>query len=279
VIAKKKGRGTLIAIGGNEDRRNKLEVLRRVIDEAKGSDTYVEVVTTASRIPRELERTYGRAFNKIGVKKYDAINIAYREEAFKERYVERVKEADVVFFTGGDQLRLTNILGDSDFLRAVRERFENGAVIAGTSAGAAALSDTMIYRGESKYGLVKNNVSMRRGFEFVENIAFDTHCIGRGRILRLFQAVAQNPDNIGIGLSEDTAVVMHEEHIMEVVGNGTVVVVEGSHLRKSNIDTIKTGDLIAVENFYVHSFIAGYKYDLEKRKVIAYPRKKPSRRS
>lgn len=274
MIARKRGRGTLIAIGGNEDRRNKLEVLRRVIDEGKGSDTYVEVVTTASSVPRELERTYERVFNKIGVYKFDAINIAYRDEAFNANYVERVEKADVIFFTGGDQLRLINILGDSDFLDAVRRRFENGAVIAGTSAGAAALSDTMIYRGESKYGLVKNNVSMRRGFEFVENIAFDTHCIGRGRILRLFQAVAQNPANIGIGLSEDTAIVIHDEHVMEVIGNGTVIVVEGSHLRKSNINEIRTGELIAAENFHVHSLIAGYKYDLEKRKVIAYPRKK-----
>ena len=274
MTAKKKGKGTLIAIGGNEDRKNKLEVLRRVIDEGKGADTYVEVVTTASRIPKELERTYEKAFNKIGVKKFDAINIAYRDEAFNANYIERVEKSDVIFFTGGDQLRLTDILGGSDFLNAVRKRFENGAVIAGTSAGAAALSDTMIYRGESKYGLVKNNVSMRRGFEFVENIAFDTHCIGRGRILRLFQVVAQNPENIGIGLSEDTAVVMHDEHVMEVIGNGTVIVVEGSHLRKSNIDSIRTGQLIAAENFHVHSLIAGYKYDLEKRKVVAYPRKK-----
>ena len=273
MTARRKGRGTLIAIGGNEDRRNRLEVLRRVIDEGKGPDTYVELVTTASRIPRELERTYERAFKKIGVAKFDAINIAYKDEAFNARYIERVEKADVIFFTGGDQLRLINILGGSDFLRAVRERFESGVVIAGTSAGAAALSDTMIYRGESKYGLVKNNVSMRCGFEFAENIVFDTHCIGRGRILRLFQAVAQNPDNVGIGLSEDTAVVMHDEHVMEVIGNGTVIVVEGSHLRKSNIDKIRTGELIAAENFYVHSLIAGYKYDLESKKVVAYPGK------
>ncbi len=274
MTAKKKGKGTLIAIGGNEDRMKKLEVLRRVIAEGKGSDTYVEVVTTASRIPLELEKTYEMAFKNIGVGKFDAVNIAYRDEAFNEKYIERVKKADVIFFTGGDQLRLANILGGSDFLNAVRERFEDGAVVAGTSAGAAALSDTMIYRGESKYGLVKNNVSMKRGFEFVENIAFDTHCIGRGRILRLFQVVALNPASFGIGLSEDTAVVMHDEHIMEVIGNGTVIVVEGSHLRKSNIDNIKTGELIATENFHVHSLIAGYKFDLEKRKVVAYPKKK-----
>lgn len=271
MTVKKKGKGTLIAIGGNEDRRNKLEVLRRVVEEARGPDTYVEIVTTASSVPRELERTYEKAFKKIGVERFDALNIAYRDEAFNERYVKRVEKADVIFFTGGDQLRLINILGNSDFLRAVRDRFENGAVIAGTSAGAAALSDTMIYRGESKYGLVKNNVCMRHGFEFVENIAFDTHCIGRGRILRLFQVVAAMPNNIGIGLSEDTAIVMHNENIMEVVGNGTVIVVEGSHLKKSNIDKIRTGELIAVENFYVHSLIAGYKYDLSKKEVIAYP--------
>ena len=271
MTAKKKGKGTLIAIGGNEDRRNKLNVLRRVIEEGKGRDTYVEVVTTASRIPRELERTYERAFDIIGVKRFDAFNIAYRYEADRKHYIDRVKRADVIFFTGGDQLRLVDILGESDFLKAVRERFEEGAVIAGTSAGAAALSDTMIYRGESKYGLVKDNVSMRRGFEFVENIAFDTHCIGRGRILRLFQAVAQNPANVGIGLSEDTAIVMNDEKVMEVIGSGTVVVVEGSHLRKSNIDRISSGKLIAAENFHVHSLIAGYKYDLEKKVVIAYP--------
>lgn len=269
--ARKKRGGSLIAIGGNEDRKNRLEVLKRVIEEGKGSDTLVEIVTTASRIPRELEKTYERAFHKIGVDHFDSVNIAHRSDADKQQYIDRIRKADVIFFTGGDQLRLTRILNDSCFLDAVRECYENGAVIAGTSAGAAALSDTMIYRGESKYGLVKNNVCMRRGFQFVENIAFDTHFVGRGRVLRLFQVVAANPLNIGIGLAEDTAIVMRDEHVMEVIGNGSVIIVEGSHLKHSNFNEVRSGGLISVENFHVHSLIAGCKYDVKQRKVIEHP--------
>ena len=269
MTAKKLGKGTIIAIGGNEDKKNKLAVLNRVIEESKGRNTRVEIVTTASGIPRELERSYRQAFKRIGVYRFDAANIASRRDANERRYSERLREADLVFFTGGDQLRLTKIMKDSLFFETLKELYFDGKiVVAGTSAGAAAISDTMIYGGESRFGLVKKNIDIGDGFNFVQNIAFDTHFVGRGRILRLFQVVAANPDNIGIGLSEDTAIVMKNEYVFEVIGKGSVIIVDGSHMRNSNIDKVKKGELIAVENFHVHSLIGGYKYDLKERKVI-----------
>jgi cyanophycinase len=265
----KLGKGTIIAIGGNEDKENKLEVLRRVINESKGRNTRVEVVTTASRIPRELERTYRQVFKRIGVYRFGAVNIASHREANEKSYSERLKDADLVFFTGGDQLRLTTIMKNSLYLKTLNDLYHNGSiVIAGTSAGAAAISDTMIYGGESRFGLVKKNIDIGDGFNFVQNIAFDTHFVGRGRILRLFQVVAVNPENVGIGLSEDTGIVMKDEYVFEVIGKGSVIIVDGSHMRSSNITEVKKGELIAVENFHVHSLIAGYKYDLRDKKVI-----------
>ncbi|MCP4181305.1 MAG: cyanophycinase [bacterium] len=268
MTAKKIGNGTLVAIGGKEDKRDGLEILRRVIDEGKGRDTHIEVVTTASREPKPLARVYRDTFRRIGISRYEVINIASREEANSEALSKRMAEADIIFFTGGDQLRLTSILGGSRFLKTLRECYEHGTMIAGTSAGAAAISDTMIYGGESRYGLVKSKVSMSSGFGFIKNVVFDTHFIGRGRIIRLFQVVASNPANVGVGLSEDTAIIMRDEYIMEVIGNGIVIVVDGSHLRNSNISHIGKGDLIAAENFHVHSLIAGYKYNLKTKRVI-----------
>ncbi|MCF7792284.1 MAG: cyanophycinase [Victivallales bacterium] len=271
MTAKKLGNGTIIAIGGNEDKRNSLDVLRRTVEESKGRDTYVELVTTASRVPRELERTYENVFKRIGVYRFDAFNINSGYDADDKCYSDRLKEADLVFFTGGDQWRLTSILKNSLFMDTLKDCYYDGSItVAGTSAGAAAMSDTMIYGGKSKYGLIKDNISIGTGFNLVHNIAFDTHFVGRGRMLRLFQVVATNPDNLGIGLSEDTAIVMHDEYLFEVIGNGSVIIVDGSFLKDTNISKVNKGEIFYVENFHVHSLTAGFKYDLKERKVI-YP--------
>lgn len=263
-----KGKGTLIAIGGNEDKIDELNVLKRVVSEARGRNTSVEVITTASENPRLLADTYERVFERIGVDNFGHINISTRSEASDRSLEKRINEADLIFFTGGDQLRLSSILGGSFFLETVHKRFLNGAVIAGTSAGAAALSETMIYDGDGSWGLVKGSISMGPGIGFVGGMIIDTHFITRNRIGRLFQVVATNPSIIGVGLSDDTGIIIKGEDIFEVFGSGLVLVVDGGHLKNSNISQIHKGEPIAVENFHVHSLGEGYRYNFGERKFL-----------
>ncbi len=263
-----KGNGTLIAIGGSEDKLDDIKVLRRIVSEARGRSTKVEVVTTASESPRAKSEIYERAFKRIGVDRFGAINISSRSEAADRSLARRIEDADLIFFTGGDQLRLSSILGGSFFLEAVHKRFLDGAVIAGTSAGAAVLSETMIYDGEGSSGLLKGSISMGPGIGFVSDMIIDTHFIARSRIGRLFQAVATNPSILGVGLSEDTAVIIRKDNVFEVFGSSLVIVVDGGHLKNSNISKIHKGDPIAVENFHVHSLAEGYVYNFGERKFL-----------
>ncbi len=265
---KTKGNGTLIAIGGNEDKLDDMRVLKRVVSEARGRDTKVEVITTASENPRIMSENYEKAFKRIGVDSFGSINIASRYEAADRSLEDRVKDADLIFFTGGDQLRLSSILGGSFFLETVFQRFLDGAVIAGTSAGAAALSETMIYDGEGSSGLLKGSISMGPGIGFISDMVIDTHFISRSRIGRLFQVVATNPSILGIGLCDDTAIKIRKENVLEVFGSGLVIVVDGNHLKNSNISKISKGEPIAVENFHVHSLSEGYRYNFGDRKFL-----------
>lgn len=265
---KVKSHGTLIAIGGGEDKIGDLKVLKRVVSESKGRDTKVELITTASEHPHAKADIYQKAFKRIGVDSFDSINISTRSEAADRTFADRVNKADLIFFTGGNQLRISSILGGSFFLEAVHKRFLDGAVIAGTSAGAAALSETMIYDGEGTSGLLKGSISMGPGIGFISDMIIDTHFIARSRIGRLFQVVATNPSALGIGLSEDTGIIIRRDEIFEVFGSGLVIVVDGGHLKNSNISNIHKGEPIAVENFHVHSLAERYRYDFGNKKFL-----------
>ncbi len=274
VDIKKNDKRTLIAIGGNEDKREALKVLTKIINEGKGSETNIKIITTASIKPQIAGGIYKKVFEKIGVKQCEVINIDTREQANNFELIQHVREADTIFFSGGDQLRLTSILGGTSFLEEVKKCYTQGTIIAGTSAGATILSDTTIFDGKSKTALLKGHVFMGSGFGFIKYVIFDTHFIGRGRISRLFQVLATNPENIGVGLGEDTGVLIRNNDIIEVFGNGSVIIVDGSQLKNSNIAQIKQGKPFSVENFIVHILISGYQYDLKTKKLLNYEREK-----
>lgn len=174
----------------------------------------------------------------------------------------------MIFFTGGDQLRLTTIMGGTRVLDAIQDCLENGALIAGISAGAAVFSDTMIYEGKSEDGLFKGSVLTTSGFGFVDKVIFDTHFMARGRIGRLTQIVTTNPTCIGVGIGEDSGVVLKSDGVAEVVGTGQVIIVDGCGIGHSNIMNIEPGEPIAVENIRIHSLVDGYKYDFKKRRFL-----------
>ena len=263
--------GRLIAIGGNEDKVNELVVLKRVVREVGKSDYKVCVITTASEEPEQRGKDYHQIFINLGASKIVILTIKTRAQANDTALAKRLEDVDLIFLTGGDQLRLTTIMGGSKVLSAMQNRLESGALIAGTSAGAAVFSDTMIYEGESEEGLFKGRVLTTSGFGFVKNVVFDTHFMARGRIGRLVQIVTTNPTCIGVGIGEDSGVVLKGDETVEVIGTGQVIIVDGSDIAHSNIMDIKPGGPIAVENVRIHSLVNGYGYNFKKRRFLISP--------
>ncbi len=262
-------KGIAVAIGGNEDKDNDLEILRATLAVSGKERPTIALITSASSVPEELAAKYLQAFERIGTGSVDVLHIKTREEAQDPERLEWVSNADVIFFTGGDQLRITSILGGSPILREVKRRyFEEDCVVAGTSAGASALSEAMIYEGESSEALRKGTVQMTSGIGLVQKVVIDSHFIKRGRFSRLMTIVTGNPGIIGLGLGEDTGVIIREGHLLEAIGNGLIVVFDGCGIGHSNITDIQMGEAIAVENVTVHTLVKGYGYDLVTRQYL-----------
>jgi len=260
--------GRLIAIGGNEDKANELLVLKRVVQEIGKTDYKVGVITTASEDPEQRGKEYHKVFTTLGASRIDIFNIKERVQANDRKSAKTIADLDLIFFTGGDQLRLTTIMGGTRIFDAIQECLENGALIAGTSAGATVFSDTMIYEGKSEDGLFKGSVLSTSGFGFVNNIIFDTHFMARGRIGRLIQIITTNPTCIGVGIGEDSAVILKGDGVAEVFGTGQVIIVDGCGIGHSNIMEIKPGEPVAVENVRIHSLVNGYGYDFKNRQFL-----------
>lgn len=267
--------GRLLAIGGHEDkgvkelkeeqRRNRdfesQEILKFLVSELRGDDPIMVVVPTASTIPEEAAQDYVKVFGELGVKKVEVLDIRNRKDACKPEFLEMVERAAGIMFTGGDQLRLTAILGGTPVLQLMKERYTyEDIIVAGTSAGAAAMSTPMIYEGETKGGYIKGDVRITTGLEFLKNVAIDTHFIERGRIVRVAQAIATNPGCIGIGLEEDTALFVTEGKEAVVLGSGLVTVVDGTGISRTNIYEISTGEPFTVCDLKVHLLSKGERY-------------------
>jgi cyanophycinase len=278
-----KPKGKLISIGGAEDKgtdleqgfvqRNRLNffelgILKRIVVEVGGTEKRIEVITTASSIPEEVGENYVDAFGKIGCNNVGIMSIRNRQDAAQEEYINRIKTCNGVMFSGGDQLRLTSIFGGTEIYQILHDRLiaEENFVIAGTSAGAMAMSNTMIYQGKSDLAHLKGEVKITTGLAFVANVIIDSHFDKRGRFNRLAQAVASNPQCTGIGLGEDTGVVITEGNQLEVVGSGAVVIVDGKDIRHSNITDISEGAPISIEGLKVNILVKGNGYLLKERK-------------
>jgi cyanophycinase len=260
-------KGCLLAVGGNEDKTSDKEILRRLVDLPKGGAKRVEIIPTASTLARSVSNDYIDAFRDLKVPDVGVMDIRERREADRDEFVDRIQEADVIYMTGGDQLRLTTVLGGSPVLEAIIARYKDGGVVAGTSAGAAAMSSTMISGGDDGT-MRKGSVRMAPGFGFLKNTIVDTHFLDRGRVGRLLEVVASNPGHIGLGVGEDTGILVRDGHFVEVVGKGVVVVVDGNAMRSTNLSHIKPEEPIAVEGILVHTLAPGYRYDLLEKKYL-----------
>lgn len=261
-------KGTVVAIGGNEDKTAELEVLRTIVGLPDGGADVIEVVPTASRVPEEAAGQYIEPFRKLGCGTVNVMDLRTRESANDPAFVERVIKADVVFFTGGDQLRITNVLGGSRVLNTLKGHYQRGGVIAGTSAGAAAMSQAMIYQGRAVHAMRKGTVQMTPGLGLLRNVVVDSHFTQRGRFGRLLEVVSGNPGVIGLGLDEDAAIVVRDGRRLEAIGSGAVVVIDGHEMRYSNITHIRMGRAIAEEGILVHTLTRGHGYDIEERRYL-----------
>jgi len=232
------------------------------VEEIGGHEKRIEVVTTASMIPVEVGENYLNAFGKIGCKEIGLMHIRNRADAIKEEYIDRLKKCDAIMFSGGNQLRLTSTFGGTQFLQIVLERYneEPDFLVAGTSAGAMAMSNTMIYEGNAAKAHLKGEVKITTGLGFMDDVIFDSHFEKRGRFGRLAQAVSANPSCIGIGLGEDTGFLIIDGNRMEAIGSGLVVILDGHDIRHSNIADIPDGCPISIENMRVHFLEKGNGY-------------------
>jgi cyanophycinase len=280
-------KGKLVVIGGAVDKGSFTEIdfddnveknlnffekgiLRRIIDESALKElSIIEIITTASKIPKTVGPEYKRAFEFLGCKNVNVMHIENREIANSEEIIERLTLSNIVMFTGGDQLRLTSILGGTKFHDILLDKYQNeDFVYAGTSAGAAAASNNMIYQGSSHEALLKGEVKITSGLGLINDVIIDTHFVQRGRIGRLFQAVVGNPKVLGIGLGEDTGLLITNNNThMEAIGSGLVILVDGREVKDTNLTSVEMGQPISINHLVTHVMSQYDTFDLETYKM------------
>jgi len=254
-------------IGGAEDRTGECVILREVVRLSGGRDAAIVVVTAASEDQEAAGETYQRVLLKLGAKSVSILNLTSRTQAQRPEEASVLEHATGVFMTGGDQLRITAMLGGTPVYRAIQERYEEGVVICGTSAGASVMSGAMIVGGrEDEAPTKERSVRMAPGLGLVEEVVIDQHFAQRGRIGRLLSAVAQNPYVLGLGIDEDTAVILEANGVFRVTGNNSVTVVDGTGITHSNVTESDFSKILALTDVVIHVLPRNYGFDLAARR-------------
>lgn len=259
--------GTLIIIGGHEEREGDAVILRAVAERVK--DGKLVVATLATSEPEETYQEYRRAFTGLGVKQIEHLDVPRREDLLRNPRPEIMEGASAVFFTGGGQLRITTQFGGTQLCEQIQEFYRKGGTIAGTSAGASVMSDTMLVSGEADLShRVGANLLMAPGLGYIKDVIIDQHFAERGRIGRLLGAVAQNPRLLGIGIDENTAIVVEKENRVRVLGEGAVYIVDGRQVTCNNMDDDNTDRTLSIFNVRLHLLSQGDEFDLWKREPL-----------
>ncbi|HEV2761522.1 MAG TPA: cyanophycinase [Pyrinomonadaceae bacterium] len=255
--------GALVIIGGAEDREGECRVLREFVRLAGGEEARLGIVAVASDAPAEVGASYVETFLRLGAAEAVALDISTRQDSNKARTLKIVEEATGVFFTGDDQLRITQLLGGTKLDIALHRRHEAGLALAGTSAGAAMMSSVMIGGGLPVKQMRLGMVWLEAGMDFLPGVLIDQHFEERGRLRRLLVAVAQHPHDLGLGIDEDTAVVVRERRL-EVFGSGSVTVVDAGGMTYTNLDDDEDA-LLAISGVKIHVLPEGFGFDLRNR--------------
>lgn len=259
--------GYLVIIGGAEDKTGNSIILRQA-PELLEENARLTILTTATKSPKEAGENYKQVFERLGVKDIQILNIDTRSDADNDSYCEKITNSRCVFITGGDQLRITSILGGTKACGALTALYKSGGVIMGTSAGASVMSSTMVVQGNDNEPARKCTLKMAPGLGFVDGVIIDQHFDQRGRFGRLMCGIAENPETLGIGIDEDTAVKLFPDMHFEILGSNTVTLIDGKSIQCSNVSELNQNELLAIIGVTVHILPQGYGYDLCTRKVL-----------
>lgn len=259
----------LIPIGGNEKKTTCSEIFSKMVDLAGGEKTRIVIIPTASQEPNERALNYHEIFSEFDVADIQTVHIGDRQDAGSPELNRIISEATLFMFSGGDQLRLSSLIGGTPLHQALLERYQAGkCVVAGTSAGAAFIPEVMIFQNNQFRRYRKGGIEMTKGLGLIQDVMFDTHFIQRSRISRLAHAVSTNPALLGMGIEENTGLLIEDETRARVIGTGTVVVLDGSTIEINHIGYAENGKPFAHTNILYSVLTPGMVYDLKRRTVV-----------
>lgn len=256
--------GKLMIIGGAEDKQGECKILKHFIQEAGGRESRITVLTAATEYPLQVGNEYQALFQELGAQEVQVLDVSDRVSANAQGIGKQFERSTGVFFTGGDQLRITGLLGGTALGRMLQKLYEQGVIIAGTSAGASVMSDTMIVGGEAGTAK-KDSLTMAPGLGLLRSVVVDQHFAQRGRIGRLLSAISQNPYVLGVGIDEDTAIIVKSDASFSVVGANTVTVIDAAPSATTNVSETTPGQSLVLSPVLMHVLPEGYGFDLKRR--------------
>lgn len=262
-----KPKGLLFIIGGGEDKEGDCTILSEFVRLAGGASARIVVMTAATDLPEELGADYRAVFKRLGAGIVSLVDVSTRQDASNPKSLATLEQATAIFFTGGDQLHVTALIGGSAMDELLHELYERGVVIGGTSAGAAMMSNSMFISGSGEENPRLGNMQLGPGVEFLLGGMVDTHFSQRGRHGRLLSAVAHYPHDLGIGIDENTAMVV-KDGMFEVIGEGAVTVIDAGELSYTNVPELKEDEGLALYNVKLHVLPAGHRFDMNARQPI-----------
>ena len=262
--------GTVIVIGGAEDKFRDRVILNRFVSLAGGTEATIAVISTASSLGTEAGERYRQIFGELGVQRVQPLHALTRAQSNDATSARTVSDATGIFLTGGNQLRLSSTIGGTRLAEAVMERFRHGAVVAGTSAGASAMSTHMIAFGASGATPKQRMATIAAGLGVLPGVIVDQHFQQRNRLGRLLSLIAQNPSLLGLGIDEDTAGVVGPDGVMEVIGRGSVTVVDGA-AAETNAWEVRGHKPVMISGVVLHSLPSGFRFDLRRRHMVTAP--------
>ncbi|MGQ4647047.1 cyanophycinase [Lyngbya aestuarii] len=259
----------ILVIGGAEDKVHGREILHNFFCRAGSDEARIAIIPSASREPVLSGERYQNIFEDMGAKEIKVLDIREREQGSDPYFQEYIENCTGVFMTGGDQLRLCGLLADTPLMAKVRQRAHLGEVtLAGTSAGAAVMGHHMIAGGGSGESPNRSLVDMTMGLGLIPEVIVDQHFHNRNRMARLISAVAEHPERLGMGIDEDTCAMFERDGVLQVIGKGSVTIVDPGEICYTNYTEVNANEPISIHNLRVHILSHGNRYHLHKRTLI-----------
>ena len=259
----------VMIIGGAEDKTDKRAILAAFYESAGGKDAVIGIIPAASREPAAVGDRYYQIFTSMGAKQVQVLDIRHREECDEARWLDVIEKCTGIFVTGGDQVRLCDLLGDSHLIKRIKQKIHSGQIaLAGTSAGAAMMGERMIAGGSSGESPNASLVDLSFGLGVVPELLVDQHFHNRNRMARLLSAVSANPDKLGIGIDEDTCIALKDDGTFEVIGKGVVTIVDPGDLTHTSYPQASETSPLSLHNLKLHVLKQGDRYNYKKRAVL-----------